>query len=88
MANGTKLIETTSLSGKAVPAHHLLLITAAVAATCGECARILGIAPVEPVFLNQWGRSGRLAIQSSHGMLHRDGIVQMSTKQDPGAPKR
>jgi len=88
MPNGTKLTQTTSLSGKAVPRRHLVLVTAAVAATCGECSRILGIAEVEPVFQNRWGRTGRTAIQSSHNLPGRDGITQLIAKQDPGAKKR
>lgn len=88
MPNGTKQTETTSLSGKAVPRHHLVLVTAAVAATCGECAQILGIAQIEPEFKNRWGRTGRAALQSSHNLPGRDGIARMITKQDPGATKR
>ena len=88
MSNGTKLTETTSLPAKAVPRHHLILVTAAVAATCGDCAKILGIARIEQEPQNRWARTGRVAIQSSHSMPNRDGVARLITKPDPGARKR
>jgi hypothetical protein len=46
--------------------HHRVLIAAAVAAVCGENARILGIAPAEVKARNAWTIAGRINLQSSH----------------------
>lgn len=80
--------ETQAARSAVLPEHHLAIIAAAVAAVCGDRARILAIAPAGTGAENAWGRSGRIAIHGSHRLPDRDGIARLLTKQDPGATNR
>jgi hypothetical protein len=70
-----------------VPQHHLVIIAAAVAALCGENARILAIHSSHASG-NPWGLSGRVAIQGSHNPRVHEGIERLLTKQNPGVTKK
>jgi hypothetical protein len=71
----------------AIPQHHLAIIAAAVAAFCGENARILAIHS-DHAAENPWGRSGRVGIHGSHNPRVNEGIERLLTKQNPGVTKK
>ncbi len=79
---------TNTTPAGTIPEHHLVLIAAAVASTCGECARILRISPVEDEDSNSWTRRGRIAIHNSHRLAGRYGVSRLLAKQDPGATRK
>ncbi|HVX66790.1 MAG TPA: hypothetical protein VHA11_09325 [Bryobacteraceae bacterium] len=64
--------------------RHRVLIAAAVAAVCGENARILGIAPARST-RNAWTVAGRVTIHRSHRPSGTPGSARLLAKQDPGA---
>lgn len=74
-----------SETARTVPAHHMALIAAAVAATCGRTAHILGISPVDAGRTGEWVRLGRIGLHGSHRPAGRTGIVRLLAKQDRGA---
>jgi hypothetical protein len=76
-----------SVRSGSVPQHHLAIIAAAVAAFCGENARILAIHPGHAPG-NPWGLSGRVGIQGSHNPRVHEGIARLLTKQNPGATRK
>jgi hypothetical protein len=65
-----------------------VLIAAAVAAVCGEHARILGIAPAAAATRNAWTLAGRITIHNSHRPSGTPGSARLLAKQDPGANRK
>jgi len=68
--------------------RHLVLVVAAVAAVCGENARILGIVPAVATAGNAWTHAGRLSIQGSHRTGRPAFALRTLAKPYPGAPTK
>ncbi len=66
-----------------IPAHHLVVIAAAVAAALGADARVTGVRPS-----GFWTRLGRRAVQASHNLLRGPSPVRSLARPDPGANRR